>query len=320
MSERERLGEKLMTIGPVSATRFHIVAAVALAFVLSAPGSALAQDTSPGPESGTQTKTQPMSDQEYQQKVRALHWVAGPKDLAALGSATFSVPEHYVFLDNADTKTFMVLNQNPPDPEDEQLFAPDDLHWFALIDFSADGYVKDDDKIDADAILSTIKAGTEEANVERRKNGWGELQIVGWKKAPYYDAQTKRLEWALEVRDERGESVNFLTKILGRRGVTSAVLVASSEHFDADLAEFKQALAHYTFNPGEKYSEYKPGDKVASYGLAALIAGGAAAVATKLGFWKWLGLALAASWKFIWVPIVAVWAGLKRMFRRKRNY
>jgi uncharacterized membrane-anchored protein len=309
-----------MTIRPASAMRFHIVAAVALAFVLSAAGRSVAQDASSGPESDTQTKTQPMSDQEYQQKVRALHWVAGPKDLPALGNATFGVPDHYVFLDNADTKTFMVLNQNPPDAEDEQLFAPDDLHWFALIDFSPDGYVKDDEKIDADAILSSIKEGTEQANVERRKNGWGELQIVGWKKAPYYDEQTKRLEWALDLRDENGEAINFLTKILGRRGVTSAILVASPQHFDADLAEFKQALTHYNFNPGEKYSEFKPGDKVASYGLAALIAGGAAAVATKVGFWKWLGLALAASWKFIWVPIVAAWAGLKRMFRRKRNY
>ena len=144
-------------------------------------------------------------------------------------------------------------------------------------------------------------------------------KIVGWKKAPYYDQQTKRLEWALDVRDENGAAVNFLTKILGRRGVTSAILVASPQHFDDDLAEFRQALTHYNFNPGEKYSEYKPGDKVATYGLAALIAGGAAAVAAKVGFWKWLGLALAASWKFIWVPIVAAWAGIKRMFRRKRN-
>ncbi|HVY99542.1 MAG TPA: DUF2167 domain-containing protein [Dongiaceae bacterium] len=310
-----------MDIRPAPTARFHIVAALALVLGLGAAGRATAQSSAPsGPEADTQSATQPMTDEEYRQKLQALHWVDGPKDLPALGNATLSLPDHYIFLDDADTKKFMVLNENPPDSGAEQLFAPDDLHWFALIDFSADGYVKDDEKIDADAILAGIKEGNEAANAERRKNGWGEVEIVGWKKAPYYDEQTKRLEWALEAREERGETINFLTKILGRRGVTSAILVAEPDHFDSDLAEFKQVLTHYTFNPGEKYSEYKAGDKIASYGLAALIAGGAAAVATKVGFWKWLGLALAASWKFIWVPIVAAFAGLKRLFRRRRDY
>lgn len=291
------------------------VAAWALALSLGAGGHALAQ--SGAPEADTQAAPQPMSNDDYQQKLEALHWVDGPKDIPALGNATFSLPGHYLFLDDAETKKFEVLNQDPPSPMEEQLFAPEDLHWFAVIDFSADGYVKDNEKIDADAILQQIKDANDKANVQRRKNGWAELQIVGWKTAPYYDAQTKRLEWALEARDDQGTSINFLTKILGRRGVTSATLVTGAEHFDADLAEFKQALTHYTFNPGERYSEFKQGDKVAAYGLAALIAGGGAAVATKLGFWKWLGVALAASWKFIWIPIVAAFAGLKRIFRRR---
>jgi len=310
-----------MTIWRGPAAGFRIAAAVSIALLLGLAGAerVLAQSSAPsGPENDQQSKAQSAAEEEFRQKLRALHWVAGPKDLPALGNATLNLPGDYIFLDNEDTKKFMALNENPPDPEDEQLFAPKDLHWFALIDFSADGYVKDDEKIDADSLLASIKEGTEAANAERRKNGWGELQIVGWKKPPYYDTETKRLEWALEARDPNGETINFLTKILGRHGVTSALLVASPDRFDADLAEFKQALTHYTFNAGEKYSEFKPGDKVAAYGLAALIAGGAAAVATKVGFWKWLAVALAASWKFIWVPIVAAGAGIKRLFRRKR--
>jgi uncharacterized membrane-anchored protein len=308
-----------MTIcrAPGAPLRFAAAFSIAVVLGLGSAGRVLAQDTSSGPEADTQSKTQPMTEQEYQEKLKALHWVDGPKNLPALGSATLDLPVHYLFLDDADTKKFMVLNENPPDQVEEQLFAPDDLHWFATIDFSPDGYVKDDEKLDADAILASIREGNKANNVERRKNGWSELEIVGWKKAPYYDEQTKRLEWALDVRDGNGEAINFLTKVLGRHGVTTAILVAAPDRFDADLAEFKQALTHYTFNTGEKYSEYKTGDKVAAYGLAALIAGGAAAVATKLGFWKWIGVALAASWKFIWVPIVAAGAGIKRMFRRR---
>src|SRR5882757_1053575 len=134
------------------ALQFRVTAALAVAIVLrfGVVEDALAQsNSSSSPEVDTQSNAQPTADQEYRKKVQALHWVAGPKDLPALGDATLSLPGNYIFLDNEDTKKFMVLNQNPPDAVDEQLFAPKDLHWFATIDFSADGYLKDDEPIDA---------------------------------------------------------------------------------------------------------------------------------------------------------------------------
>jgi uncharacterized membrane-anchored protein len=282
----------------------HLTCALFLASLSFPIGQALADGSSPDPQA------------EYVQKLRALNWVEGPKDLPALGNATLSLPGDFLFLPPSDTRDFMVLNENPPPATEEQLFAPKDLHWYALIAFSPDGYVKDDEKIDADAVLSSIREGTEADNAERRKKGWSEVQITGWRRAPHYDAETKRLEWALNATSGGQEVVNFLTKVLGRRGVTTAVLVTGPEHFDQDVQEFKQALAHYTFNAGEKYDEFKPGDKVASYGLAALIAGGAAAAATKVGLWKWLGAALVATWKFIWIPLAAGAAGISRFFKR----
>jgi uncharacterized membrane-anchored protein len=51
--------------------------------------------------------------------------------------------------------------------------------------------------------------------------------------------------------------------------------------------------------------------------LAALIAGGAAAVATKKGFWAVLAAALASMWKLLIVGVVAVLAGIKKIFSRK---
>jgi uncharacterized membrane-anchored protein len=47
-------------------------------------------------------------------------------------------------------------------------------------------------------------------------------------------------------------------------------------------------LQNYSFNEGEKYSEFRSGDKIAEYGLSALIVGGAAAAAVKTGAFKGL--------------------------------
>ena len=71
------------------------------------------------------------------------------------------------------------------------------------------------------------------------------------------------------------------------------------------------------FTDDQTYAAYKPGDKVADYGLAALVTGGAVAVAAKSGLWKVIVGALVAGWKFIVAGVVALFAALGRIFKRK---
>lgn len=248
--------------------------------------------------------------QKIFEQIQALHWVHGPNNVPALQNATFQLPDHYIFLDTNEADDFLRLTENIPGVP-EQIFAPSDFHWWASIDFSDDGYVKDEEKLDNDAILKSMQDGTEAGNEERRKNGWGELHVVGWRYPPHYDTTTKRLEWALDLKDSTGQiSTNFQSRVLGRRGVTNVTLVTSPETVDADIAEFKSMLAGYRFNAGDTYAEFKQGDKVAEYGLAALIIGGGAAVAAKTGLLKYLG-------KFIWIGLIAVVAAVAKLFKRK---
>jgi uncharacterized membrane-anchored protein len=244
-------------------------------------------------------------------KIDALHWQQGPKDVSALRNATLKLPEQYVYLDSDEADDFLRLTENIPGDIPEQILAPKDFHWWASVDFSDDGYVKDEEKLDNDAILKTMQDATEAGNEERRRNGWDELHVTGWRHAPHYDTTTKRLEWAMDVKDSGGMvSTNFQTRVLGRRGVTNFTLVTGPETLEADVAEFKTVLAGYQFNPGDTYAEYKDGDKVAEYGLAALIVGGGAAVAAKSGLLKFLG-------KFIWVGLAAIGAVVMKLFKRK---
>jgi len=59
--------------------------------------------------------------------------------------------------------------------------APESLAWFVKLDYDPSGYVKDDEKIDPGALLSSVRAGTEESNKERRRRRWETLAVVGWK-------------------------------------------------------------------------------------------------------------------------------------------
>lgn len=252
--------------------------------------------------------------------VAELPWSTGPVDGNFGKRATIELPEGYAFLGADGTARFNELNQNPPSGVDEYVVAPLDLSWVAYFTFNEVGYVKDDEKLDADEILSSVREGTEHGNVERRERGWDTLNVLGWSFEPQYDKQLNSLEWAilLETANAKAKVVNYNTRLLGRRGVMEVTLVSAPETLDASIADFKKLMPGYAFSTGEKYAEYKPGDHVAEYGLAALITGGAAAVAAKKGWLAAAGVALVKLWKLLLVGLVAVGAGIRKLFKRRK--
>jgi uncharacterized membrane-anchored protein len=259
--------------------------------------------------------------EEFRAKLRALDWVKGPRAIDIAGNSTLSLPEGFVYLDAANTAKFEELNENLSDGK-EVMIAPKTLRWSAYLVFDDDGYVKDDDKIDADAILKTLKDNTEAANEERRRRGWPELHVSGWSIPPAYNATTKRLEWATLLQWQGGQSTNFFTKVLGRRGVTTVILVSAPENTSTAVADLNGVLTGYRFKQGDMYADYRPGDKIAEYGLTGLIVGGAVAAAVKTGLlkglWKFLVAGVAAFWKLIVAAAVAGMAGLRSLFKRKQ--
>lgn len=224
------------------------------------------------------------SESDIASQIRALKWVDGPTTVTTVGDASIVVPQNYSFLDAVETRKFNLLLQNPPGQEINNTIVPDDFKWQAYLSFDPVGYVKDDEQLDADALLQSFKDGTEASNVERKKNGWPALHVTGWKYPPHYDNRTNRLVWAMEAQSEGGEKViNYNERLLGRKGVTSATLVTAPEDLDAAVKDFEYVLAGYKFSPGSTYAEFKPGDHVAELGLAALILGGGAAAVAKSG-------------------------------------
>jgi uncharacterized membrane-anchored protein len=101
----------------------------------------------------------------------------------------------------------------------------------------------------------------------------------------------------------------------------SVDLVADPEDMADAVASFDSALTQFDFYSGQSYAEWKPGDKVAEYGLAALVTGGAGLAAAKLGLfskmWKWI-IAMFLALKKVFIAIViAIGAFFKKLFKSK---
>ncbi len=226
-----------------------------------------------------------------------------------LGSvAKIEVPEGLAFSGKPGTNMFLEMNQNIPNgTEVGMVISPDD--WFVVFEYEASGHVKDDDKdsLDADDLLKNIKEGTEAANDERKRRGWSTMNVIGWHKPPFYDPATHNLTWSIRARSEHGETINWSTRMLGRTGIVNVSLVASAANIDAAVPAFNELIKGFSYVQGQSYAEFKPGDKIAEYGLAALVAGGAGVVAAKTGI-------LMKFWKVIVAGFVAIGAFFKKLF------
>ena len=91
--------------------------------------------------------------------------------------------------------------------------------------------------------------------------------------------------------------------------------VASMKQLPDVETGMQHVLGFVAFNEGHRYADFIPGtDKVAAYGIGALIAG---KVAAKAGLFKLLLGALVAGKKFIAIALVAIAGLARRFFRRK---
>jgi uncharacterized membrane-anchored protein len=139
------------------------------------------------------------------------------------------------------------------------------------------------------------------------------MEVLGWNTRPFYDAETNNLTWAIRGRSTDQEpgavTVNHSTRLLGRSGYLSANLVLGAEEVAAALPKFESLIAGVSYLPGHKYAEFRQGDRMAAYGLTALVAGGAGAALAKSGF-------LAKFWKVIVGGIIAVGLGARNLWRK----
>jgi uncharacterized membrane-anchored protein len=164
-----------------------------------------------------------------------------------------------------------------------------------------------------------MKAGVAESNKLRQEKGYPTVDLLGWAAPPHYDAESHKLYWAkkLKFEGEEGETLNYSIRMLGRKGVLELNAIASVDQFSQIDAQTPQILGMVDFKEGSRYADFDPKvDKVAEYGIATLVAGGALALAAKAGFFKVLLVGLLAAKKFVIIGVIAAVAAVKKLFKR----
>jgi uncharacterized membrane-anchored protein len=266
------------------------------------------------------------SDAQIQAAYQAAAKVAeyGPKNVTLIDQAQLKLPAGYAFIPKDAAKQLLSAMGNQPGDDLIGMIMPEDekQNWFIDVSFESAGYIKDDDAKDwnADELLTNLKDGTEETNKMRKERGIPEFEVLGWVEKPTYEAGAHRLVWSANTQhknaaagDEQG--VNYNTYALGRDGYISMNLVTGMHTVEKEKPIAKQLLAALDFNDGKRYSDFNSStDKVAEYGLAALVGGVAV---KKLGLLAIIGAFLAKSIKLVGLLLLGGFAAIRKFFGGK---
>ena len=281
--------------------------------LLTAPCGLFAQEA-PAPAASTQPEAKP---ETFIDAIRAagIKVIASPATVKLGDVAEMPLPEGFHAIDPGSLKKFYEFTRNSMSSQAVGVvIAPSE--WMLFFDYDPSGYVKDDEKnsLDAGKLMKSMTENQEAGNAERVKRGWDEMKIAGWAAEPHYDTKTNNLKWAIKLTsssdNHQSHWINESIRLLGRGGVMEVTLVTSNDTFAADSAAADAILAQkFTYVAGQRYAEYKEGDKVAKYGLAALVLGGGVAAAAKFGF-------LQKFWKFLVIGGAALVAGIGKLWNK----
>jgi uncharacterized membrane-anchored protein len=261
------------------------------------------------------------------EKEASLRWRTGTVDLPG-GVARLDLPDGFRYLDPADSKTVLEDLWGNPDGEGTlgMVFGPGmaprgDSSWGVVLTYEEDGHVddKDAESIDYSKLLDDMRKRTEEGNAERNKQGFPPVHLVGWAERPTYARSARKLYWAKEIDfGSPRHTLNYNVRVLGRVGVLNLNAVSSMDMLGVVQSGMRRLLPAASFTPGNAYSDFDSGkDKMAKFGIAALVAGGAA-VAAKAGLFKGLLALLIAAKKLIVVGVLALVAAVRAWFARRK--
>jgi uncharacterized membrane-anchored protein len=250
----------------------------------------------------------------------------GPTEVKLAAQGVINVPKNATFIPQPHAARLLNAMGNPGDQSSlSGLILPVEAGgWLVTVRFEKSGYIKDDDakNWNVEEMMQSFRDGTEASNPERIKMGITPIEIVGWAERPVYDAKTHRLVWAMSSKDKGATAsddlgVNYNTYMLGREGYFSLNLVTDLKELPQHKSIATQLLSQLNFDDGKRYSDFdSKTDKIAEYGLAALVVG---AAGKKLGLVAVI-LAFAAKFsKVILLGVAVFGGGLVQFFKRRRS-
>lgn len=276
---------------------------VSVVLLLAIPGIARAADAT-------------QEDSPTVKEIKAMHWMRSGDLHFDRSHSTLSLPAGFAGVAGGDAVRFDELINGSKDEKTEGILLSknDDTVFFQFIE---SGYVTIDDweSLDPTAMINSIRENTEESNAVRRQHGLKPLHVKGWLHPPSFDRPTKTVFWAISIdRDNGSALVNSVALRLGRTGYEKIIWAAEPEAFTAAGGTLDPMLRAHSYDAGQRYEDHAAGDKLAGYGVAALVGAVAGAKLAKVAAAGGALLLFKKFWFLVLAPIALFYRKIKNFF------
>jgi uncharacterized membrane-anchored protein len=217
----------------------------------------------------------------------ALDWMFDGSHSLPNSNSSISIPDGYALVTGSDADAIF-KNDGEPAVESLEGYVCNFSNFenAVLFQYFNTGYISTDDaeELDSKTLLDSIIENTQKSNRERRKNGNSEIQVIGWVQEPTFDKESNTVYWAIE--SESGENENTINAValrLGREGYEQITWITSKSSYTHLSGDLDVMLRAHNFDVGYRYNDYTVGDKVAEFGIAALVAASIGGKIMKIG-------------------------------------
>ncbi|MBR5717030.1 MAG: DUF2167 domain-containing protein [Bacteroidales bacterium] len=240
--------------------------------------------------------------------------------------AQIDVPEGLVYLDKTQAKNLLIDYWDNHESVLEDLLGvlvPSENEYFYQIDvayvisYDNCGYIRDNDakSVDYDELLERMKEDFKDNNKSLPEAN--RCELIGWAVPPHYDSVNHALVWARTLAFQHGETVNYDIRILGKDGYVSVNAVVDPEFVDEVSITESSMVKSIHFDKGYAYADFdEKRDKISDWTIGGLVAG---SILAKTGLLAKIGVLLLKFWKIIAVGVVAIAAGISKIFSSKKS-
>src|ERR1700677_1447864 len=142
--------------------------------------------------------------------------IPGPQTMSVGDYADIQIPQGYRWVDGQAARA-VLESQNNPVPDDlVGVLAPDSGKWWAVVEFTANGYLKDPKEFTSPV---AVKYAETALNDQRAKQGLSSITSLDWQSKPVYDEQAHSLAWSLQVQTPFMKAMDQRVVLLGRHGI-----------------------------------------------------------------------------------------------------
>ena len=222
-------------------------------------------------------------DEQWSKKVETLNWKnleqkEHSKEIKKANASILILKEE-IYLDNfKDIDQYNWWNTGLAAEKDSVMLIRGDGYTIYL-DYVDEGYIKLDDweKVNPTNFLKQMNE-TAKSNAEYlKKINLDYTTKIDWIFKPTLNKENNSVSFSYKVTWSSGiETMESKNLILGKKGhLESAFVINYREDLNfKEESEFSKDFVNgVTFQEGFKYSDYKPGDKIAAAGIGGLVAG-----------------------------------------------